>query len=309
MPRTRYATPEDVVRRALGGTVGRKGEDNVADALDNNAILETEDDREVIQARLEAAESQWDREATPMRAVPVGSTAAPKYFDAKGSPWPLNIYLDHRNVHPLDPEMGDFIETRTARDSYSDITSREGSAWTADYDDGIITVYRLPGAGQLPAIQRVRDKFVRISYHLGAGGDFASAGETTLATGVDDSETGTVDVAHADRLPRSGETMLLGGSEYVYVSAVDHEADSVTITQRGTRLTQKTSHDAGAALHFCPLDVRDAIAAMGAAEVANTEDYSEAMFDGEDSRSQKMDDWESEYDRAVNRYSDQAGYR
>jgi hypothetical protein len=46
MPRTRYATPEDVVRRALGGTVGRKAQSNVAAALNNNAILETEDDRE-----------------------------------------------------------------------------------------------------------------------------------------------------------------------------------------------------------------------------------------------------------------------
>lgn len=309
MPRTRYATPEDVVRRALGGTLGRKSANTVASALDDSAILETEDDRETIVSRLEAAESQWDREATPMRAVPVGSSSAPKYFDAKGSPWPIKIYLSHRNVHPLDPQMGDFLETRTARDRYRDITSREGQAWTADYDDGIITIYRKPGAGQLPAIHNIRDKFAKVSYHLGAGGDFASAGETTLATDITDKETGTIDVNHADRLPRSGETMLVDGAEYVYVSDVDHAANTITIAERGARLTQKQAHSKGTTIHFCPIDVRDAIAALAAVEVANTEDFTEAMFDGDIDRSQKMDDWRAEYNRAVNRYSDQAGYK
>ena len=309
MPRTRYATPEDVVRRALGGTIGRKTQDKVAAALDANAILETEDDREIIQARLESVESQWDREATPMRAVPVGSSAAPKYFDAKGTPWPIRIYLQHQNVRPLDPAMGDFIETRTARDAYADITNREGSSWTADYDDGIITVHKLPGAGQLPAFHRIREKFVKISYHLGAGGDFASAGETTLSSNITDTETGSVDVTHASRLPRSGETMLLGGTEYVYVSEVDHETDTITIDKRGTRLTQSSSHESGTTVHFCPVDVRDAVAAVGAIEIARTEDFNESMFDGDINISAKKDDWEAEFDRAVNRYSDQAGYR
>lgn len=312
MSRLHYATPEDVVRRALGGTVVRPGSsDSVANSLDEDAILETENDRELIAARLEAAESQWDREATPMRAVPVGSTAAPKYFDAKGSPWPVRIYLDHQNVHPLDSELGDFIETRTGRDQYRDITDREGSAWTADYDEGIITIYRMPGTGQLPAVRQIRDKFVKVSYHLGAGGDFESAGETTLSESLtaDESDTGSIDVGHADRLPRSGGTMLLGGTEYVDVEDVDHSANTVTIVSRGMRLTAPAEHDAGTTIHYCPPDVRDAVAAMGAAEIARTEDFTEAMFDGDVDKSSKIEGWREEFHDAVNRYSVQAGYQ
>jgi len=310
MSRLNYSLPSDVVRRAFGGVVTSAGTPDVQTAIDNSELLGTQDDRETITARLEAVESSWDREATPMRAVQIGSADAPRYFDAKGSPWPVKIYLNHMNIAPIDANAGDFIQTRTARDTYTDITADEGTAWTADYEQGVITIYRLPGAGQLPAFHRIRDKFVKVNYRLAAGGDLFNAGETTVTESLTDTQTGTVSVADASRLPRSTETMLLGGSEYVTVSGVDHDADTVSIDSRGVRYTDAESHDSGDTLHYCPLDVRDAVAAQTAREIANTELWSEAFFDSNDiDRASMMEEWQREWDRTVNTYSNRAGYQ
>ena len=310
MSRLNYALAEDVVRRAFGGVITTGPGNDIATTLDNNELLGTQDDRETLASRIEAVESQWDREATPMRAVQIGSGDAPRYFDAKGSPWPVKIYLDHMNIAPLDANAGDFIQTRTSRDTYHDITAEEGTAWTADYEQGVITVYRYPGAGQLPAFHRIRDKFVKINYRIAAGGDLFNAGETTITESLTDTDTGQVSVADASRLPRSTETMLLGGSEYVTVSDVDHDADTVSLATRGQRYTPAESHDSGDTLHFCPLDVRDAVAAQTAREIANTELWTEAFFDsGDIDRASMMEEWQREWDRTVNTYSQRAGYQ
>jgi hypothetical protein len=300
MPRLRYATPEDVARRYDPNITGSE--------IDTDDFLGTEDDRETITARLEGIESQWDREATPMRAVSVGSEDAPKYFDAKGSPWPVRIYLSHQNVQPLDSNRSDFIKTRTGRDSYTDITHQQGSAWTADWDAGIISVYKLPGAGQLPAFRRIREKFVKLSYHIAAGGDVFSAGETTLGEDIDTNADGTVSVTDASRLPHGDALVLVGGSEYVYLNDVDPDADTVTIAKRGLRKTTTNSHNNGTTVHYCPMNVREAVAALGAVELASVEDFTEALFDGSLDLDSKIDQWEAEWNRAVNSYSDQVGY-
>lgn len=308
MPRTRYAVPEDVVRRALGGTISRAGTSDVATTLDNDELLGTQDDRETILSRLEAVESRFDRDATPMRQVSVGSSDVPRNFDARGLPWPVRIYLDHSNIVPIDSAEGDFVEVRKSRDEYRDITADEGSAWVLNNEQGIITVYRYPAAGQLPAFHNVRDRFLRISYRVSAGGDFASAGQTTISNSLTQGQTGTIDVADASRLPRSDETMLIGGSEYVDVQNVDHANDTIDVVARGKRYTTDQAWDAGTTIHFCPLDVRDAIAAMGAVEILRTEDFNEAAYDGDLDVSSKIDEWTEEFDSAVGRYGEASGF-
>jgi hypothetical protein len=308
MGRLRYALPEDAVRRMVGATVPRASSSTIATALDNNNVLGTEDDRETFTTAIEAIESKWDREATPMRAVPVGSSTVPKFYSAKGKPWPVRLYLDHRHIQPIDAAQGDFVEVRTGRDQYKDYTSQEGSAWTADYEKGIIEVYRAPGRGQLPAFHRVREKFLKINYRKAAGGDFSRAGETTLDSTLASGTTGTVDVADASQLPEAGEPFLLGGSEYAYISSVDHDNDTITIDERGIRFTTAVQHAAGDAVHFCPIDVRDAVAAMSAARIFETEDLHEAAFDGDLDAEGKMETWVGEYNDAVGLYSDQGGY-
>jgi hypothetical protein len=247
-----------------------------------------------------------------MRSVRIGSRDAPRYFDAKGDPWPTRVYLDHTNIAPIDESAGDYIETRTARDTYTDITAREGQAWTMDYERGILTIYRYPGAGQVPAFHHVRDKFVKISYRIAAGGDLFNAGETTVGQSLTASTNGEIDVADASRLPAGGGVMLIDGSEYVYVDAVDRDANTVTIpssSDRGIRRTPNESHDDGATIHYCPVDVRDAVAAKAAAELAVTEDFTEWLLDSNDlDRTDKISEWKDEWTEAVNSYSDRVGY-
>lgn len=308
MGRLSYCVPEDVVRLSFGGTTARAGTTSIASGIDNNAVLGTEDDRAYLSTLIDRAESRWDREATPMKPVPVGTDAVPEYYSAKGKPWPVRIYLDHRNVHPIDSADGDFVELRTGRDQYTDVTGQEGSAWTADYDDGIITIHRAPGAGQLPAFYRIREKFLKISYRISAGGDFSRAGQTTLGEDITDSQTGTVSVSHANRLPESGETVLLDGSEYTYVSSADHSNDTIELAERGVDFTPATSHDSGAEVHFCPSEVRDAVALMAAIRVGRGEEFTEGAFDGAVDWEAKIDDWNDEIDSTIANYTDQGGY-
>lgn len=308
MGRLRYAVPEDVVRLALGGVVARAGEENISTAINNNSLTGTQDDREYFTTTLERAESRWDREATPMRAVPVGSDSVPKYHSAKGKPWPIRLFLDHMNVHPLDASLGDFLELRTGRDQYKDVTGNEGTVWTADYGEGIITVHRAPGRGQLPSFYRIRNKFAKISYHISAGGDFSRAGETTISNQLNDSDTGQISVADASRLPDSDEPFLLGGSEYLFIDNVDHANDTVSIGERGINFTPATSHSSGTTLHFCPAEVRDAVGLIAAVRYTRAEDFNEAMFDGDIDRDGKIEAWNDEIDRTINNYATRGGY-
>jgi len=306
MSRLTYATVLDVARR-------------FDPRLDEAALLAGEllegdaDDVETIQSRLDGVESSWDRQASPMRSIPVGSRQVPKRYDAKGTPWPITIYLDHQNIAPFDPAQGDFIETRTGRDQYTDITNQEGSAWTADYDMGTITVYRYPGAGQLPAFYHIRDEFVQVSYRTTAGGDRLRAGETTLTEDIDSNDTGTYTVSNASQLPRGGGVMLIGGgsipgAEYVNVDVVDHSTNEIQIAERGIRGTSGASHDSGDVIHYCPMDVREAVAAKAAVELALTEDFTEWLFDGDIDRQTRMDTWDEEWSNAVGTYTDARGY-
>lgn len=308
MGRLTYSVPEDVVRLAFGATTPRAGTSDIATALDANEVLGTQDDRAYLTTLLDRAESRWDSEATPMKPTPVGSASVPNYYSAKGKPWPVRIYLDHRNVHPLDANAGDVLAIRTGRDQYHDILGQEGSAWTADYEDGIITIHRAPGAGHLPSFYRIREKFLKINYRISAGGDFSRAGQTTLGESLTDTQTGTVDVANADRLPESGETVLLGGTEYAYVSSADHSGDTIELAERGVDLTPATSHNSGAEIHYCPSEVRDAVGLMAAIRVATGESFTEGAFDGDLDWSSRKDDWNDEIDRTVANYTDQGGY-
>lgn len=309
MPRLNYALPTDVVRRFNPQIT----HENLANwESDPTASMIGNEDLEVVTSRLEGVESKWDRNATPMRPVRVGSRDAPIYKSAKGRGFPVHVYLDHRNIHPIDPDR-DVIERRTGRDSWTDITRREGSSWTADYRKGKLTVYTLPGRGNLPALRNYRDRFIRISYRLGAGGDYSNAGQTTLEGELTADQTGsvTVSVADASRLPRTGDTMLVGGSEYVQVSDVDHTTDEITISNRGLRLSPEEAHSAGETIHFCPMDVREAVAAKAARELVLFDDWADELVESGDAPrpEAKLDNWDAEWNDAVSDYGSLGGYR
>jgi len=308
MSRLHYALPIDVVRRFNPQIT----ESNLQDWSNNpkEALIGHEDIDKIV-SRVEGVKAKWDRNARPMRSVRVGSQDAPVYKSAKGRGFPVHVYLDNRNVAPFDASQGDFTERRTGRDNWTDITNEEGSSWVADYREGTLTVYELPGRGHLPVLRRYRDRFIRLSYRTGAGGDYAHAGQTTLSAQLAQGATTTVSVADASRLPRTGGVMLVDGSEYIDVSDVDHSADEITARARGVRATSDADRASGSTVHYCPMDVREAVAAKAAQELVRYDDWTDVLVDNgrAPEPERKLDDWEAEWQQTVAQYSDNYGYQ
>lgn len=304
MPRTNYCLPIDAARR-FDPTV------TSSDLSSNNYI--GVEDLETIRSRIEGVESQFENDTgTALREVRVGSKATPATWEklkAKRShQFPTTYTLDHSNVLPLDSSKGDAIEVRTSRDSWRDITSDEGSRW----------VLVEPRRGKLEFYSRLRHTiqfrvrpgvpFIRITYRHGAlGGSATDGGQTSLSTSVSSGATPTgVSVADASRLPNEGGTMLLGGEEYVRVTNIDPSSDTVDISGRGLRRTDdQTSHNSGDTLHYCPMRVREAIAAMTAVELAQIENFADQLVDtgSQLDLGSKTEKWEQEYQNAVARFT------
>jgi len=308
MSRLHYALPIDVVRR-FNPQITQSNLKNWESSSEEALIGHEDIDK--ISARVEGIEAKWDRNARPMRPVRIGSQDAPIYLSAKGAGFPVNAYLDERNILPLDPKEGDFVERRTGRDSWVDITNREGQAWVANYREGTLTIFRLPGHGSLPVLRNYRDRFVRLSYRLGVGGEYGQAGQTTLTSTLAQSATGTIGIDDASRLPPGGGVMLVDGAEYIDVSSANHDADKITIRARGVRATSDAERASGSTIHYCPIDVREAIAAKAAQELVRFDDWTDELVDGGRAvqAERKLDDWESEWTDAVADYSDNYGYQ
>jgi len=304
MPRPTYCTPLDVYRR-FDPSVEQSD-------LDSNDQLNTDGDEERILAAIEEYQADFERQARVFREVSVGRGGRYIYKSAKGRGFPIHVYLDHMDVIPFDAGAGDVIERRTGRDSWVDITSEEGSSWTAEYKKGKLTLFELPGWGNLPVLRRHGDRFIRLSYRHGApGGDQRSGGQTTLnATLSKNGTPGSLDVSNAARLPPNGGTLLVDGSEYVRVDSVDISNDTISIASRGLRGTSDDERASGETIHYCPMDVRKAIAAKTARELVLFEDYADQLIETGEGQppTTKLDNWQQTYERAVGRYSDNYGY-
>ena len=308
MPRLNYALPVDVVRR-FNPQITQSNLENWSSNPESALIGHEDVDK--ISARIEGVESKWDRSARPMREVRVGSQDAPVYKSAKGRGFPIHVYLDNRNIQPFDASQGDLIERRTGRNSWTDITAEEGSSWVADYRQGQLTIYELPGRGHMPVLRQHRDRFIRLSYRIGAGGDRGLAGQTTLSSQLSQGATTTVGVADASRLPQTGGVMLVDGAEYVEVASVDHSNDEITVASRGVRATTDDQRASGSTVHYCPLDVREAVAAKATQELVRYDDWTDVVVDNgrAPQPERKLDDWEDEWTSTVAQYSDNYGYQ
>lgn len=280
--------------------------------LDSDSVIGSTDDLEIIVASIEGVEGKWNRNARPMTPEPVGRGGW-IYKSAKGAGLPLNIYLDHMWVIPFDAAQGDAIERRTGLDTWTDITSEEGSSWTANYRKGKLTLIELPGHGSLPALRRFKDRFIRVTYRVGLGGEFQVAGLTTLTEQLAQGSTTTIGVDDAQRLPPSGGTMLIDGTEYVEISSVAHDTNELTVASRGLRLTSDQAHASGVEIHYCPLDVREAVAAKAAQELVRHNDWTDQLVEtggqATPPAERKLQDWEDEWTGALANYSDNYGYQ
>lgn len=304
MSRPTYCTALDVLRR-FDPQIDQT-------ALDGKEFIGNNDEEQVI-ARIEGVESKFEREARPLREVRVGAgPGSYVYKSAKGRGFPVHVYLDHMQIVPIDPAAGDVIERRTGRDNWVDITNQEGSAWVADYRKGKLTVFELPGRGHLPVLRNYRDRYIRISYRHGAlGGDPRAGGQATLGENLTQGQTGTVSVTDAGRLPGTGGTMLIDGAEYVEIAAVDLENNTVDIAARGLRGTADAARSSGDILHYCPMDVREAIASLTAREAVLYDDWTDQLIDTASGPkpAPKLDEWKQEFDDAVANYTDNYGYK
>jgi len=295
-----YCTPIDVFRH-----FNPQLNDN---SLSSNAVIGSGDDRELIMGAIEDASGEFDdltRRAH--RTTRVGSPGAPPTYEYQGADvyranrWPVEVELDHDHILPFDSTEGDSLEIRTGKDTWQDITGEAGNQFVVDHRRGCITLYRrLRRMFWFDAPDR---RYIRASYRYGGlGGSRNQGGQTSLTSDITDTDT-TLDVEDASRLQSSG-VIALGNREYVRVSSVDYDADTLTVS-RGVRGTAAVAHTSGDVVHYCPLSVRNGVAARAAQEMVRYDDWVDQLVEngqGLDPQS-KIDDWQSTWEQTLSKHS------
>ena len=290
-----YAHPVDVLRKF--------NPQLTQNTLDQNDYIGNNDEQQ-IRARIDSVSSELEAETgAAFRLQRTGSPAAPETYEhqgVKGEPRPpMRVSLDHRNVLPFDSNQDDTVEVRTGKDDWTDITADAGDEFVLKHHEGVLEVYRF-------LIQRIywdaRDnRYLRATYRYGAlGGNQDIGGQTTLDGSLGGNDTDTsVSVADAARLPNRG-VLLLGNDEYVRVTDVNYSTDTLTV-DRGVRSTSVTSHSDGDVVHYCPEDIRDAVAAKTARELLRYDDWVDELVEAGQGlgASDKMDAWQETWESAL----------
>lgn len=298
MARTLYALAIDVLRRFDPSLTQSN--------LDSNDLFGNEDE-ETITARIEAVERELDSETGhAFRETRVGNPGEPFSYEHHDSDFRryqggVRVWLDHYPVIPIDSTEGDSLEIRTARSEWRDLTDDEGSLWEANWREGTITVYAPRYAG--PWRHAAMQNNVRISYRYGAfGADPQEGGQTTLSQNTTgDGSDVQLDVTDASRLPGGG-LLNLGGVEYAHMTERDLTNDTITVT-RGVRHTDKStsSLEDGDTVHYCPEQIRDAVAAKSARDLILVDHIGDNLPTPQDDLTFRdwLDELESEYQQAV----------
>lgn len=299
-----YCLPVDVLRRYDPTTTQRD--------LRNEELFELAPDEEIFRTEIEDASSEFDsRTGNAQRLKRVGRGQTHEYHDADLRRYQggVKVYLNHRNVLPIDSAEGDSIELRTNRDSWRDITDTT-DRWRLANTDGVLQIFtrRARVAGRHhPSL--LHDN-VRISYRYGAlGGERDRPGQTTL-DGDLGADASTIAVANADRLPHSGTVMVGdhygGDGEYVQYRGIDRDNNELTNASRGARGTFNNSHSDGGVVHYCPLEIRKAVAGRVAAEFTRSDNYVTNLVDSNESVSHgdKIETWTTEWQDILGRYSE-----
>lgn len=302
MARTLYALPVDVLRKFDPTLVGT-GE------LENNDYIGSSDDQELVRARIEGVgDSFEDLTRMAYRERRQGSTDSPstyEYHDADFRRYQhgVKVWLDNHPVVPIDPEAGDRIEIRKSRERWRDITD-EDSLWEADYESGWLRIYRR----RLGAARRGQawiDRNIRVTYRYGAlGGSRNRGGQTTLTEDASEGDS-TLTVENPGRLPRSG-LLLVGNTEYVRFKGANRDTGELQGVTRGVRGTDAVAHSAEDVVHYCPVAIREAIAAKAAVELLEYDDWVDQLVEATDgfATNQKVQEWNSEWEQTLSKHSD-----
>ena len=264
MPRTFYATPVDVLGKIVP---------NFTEQQLNDDELFAYDDREWLLSKIEEYELKFENETGhAWRERRKGSPGHRSTYES----WDVDfwrhqngatLWLDHREVVPLEASEGDALLLRTGRDNWRDITAQEGTMWSMNYDEARLRIFghRFRGGWRKAGLT----DNVRLTYRYGAlGGSENRGGQTELNDALEAGDT-ELAVRDASRLPGRG-VVLIGGTEYAMLSGRDLDTHTLSVS-RGTRRTEAKSHEAGETVHYCPTEIRSAIAARAAVEFIQTD--------------------------------------
>lgn len=261
----------------------------------------TQYSREDVEALIETASDAFDRErGGAFRLQDTGNPVLPDNWEDHEWHIPFshdptdervgNLDLDYTQVRPLDPDEGDGIELkRFYRDEYEG--ALDSYRWEfASNAEGKLrilpTLWRNHNRGRRQpegvTSSMTGDVLIfRVRYRYGAlGGSQRAGGQTDISESLDETTTGTVSTEKPKFLPTGENTMLLGESEYVRVDVsydTGTESLSVEILERGARHNRSATHNQGATLHYCPFDVRGAVAAYVAAELYDQQEFIDAL--------------------------------
>jgi len=231
---------------------------------------------EKVQTELEVAESALEAETnTTFRLATYGQAGErgtyhwiPKtdLINEESHSRPTRFYL-RPNLIPFDPDEGDELAYRTGTDSFTPIPE---SQYMVNWRTGEVELFDVFGSSYFS--KRVNRPYqaspIVARYRYGAGGHRTrDPGQTELTATVDDTAGATVEVDNTDRLPpNTNEPVLIGQSEYALID-VDRSAGTITLTSRGLRGTDAQSHGEGDTVHYCPLDIRKAVASKASIQL------------------------------------------
>lgn len=300
MHRPPYCLPIDVLR-LFDPTLEQ------SDVRDENLLAAG--DVEKFRAEIEDFSSEFDtRTRNPQRLTSIGRRGDRyEHHDATQDKYQggVKVWLDHRNVLPLDPDEGDELRVRTGRNNYRDLTAQSES-YRLNAEKGVIQIFRRARGGDIRYHRALRDDFVQVRYRYGAyGGSRNDPGQTELS--ADAGTDGALSFEHPERLPASGVVQVGGfGGEYVRYGGIDDDAGEPLSAERGVRGTSRADLSSGDPVHYCPLDVRRAVAGIVAAQFVRSDDYADNLPTPDDNvdHGGKIEDWEEEWDRTLGQYSE-----
>lgn len=254
------------------------------------------DDYERIVSRIEGVESRVERE-----------TGRPYQRRTKGRPnndqsWVVPNRTELRTTRPYpriyvnlpDDEIVSITELQVRSEFQFDDGPDTVSVDNYDLNptDGTINIRRsiIPSAFWRHIEHRGYN--VRVKYEYGAvGGRHDVAGQTETSENIDD-EADEVTVDNGSRLPPDGTVLI--GQEY---AAATVDGDTLSLEERGVRGTTTKSHDSGTGVHYCPMHVREAVAALAAIEMVTYVDRIDKavgeQFDPQEKRDTWQDEWHS----------------
>jgi len=281
--------PIDVVREFNPQVTQDQIQGPFATEGERRASIIGEDDYNQILVQIESTETiLGHRYGQHYKRQSVSDKTPNDYFQKSSSMAYPKMWVSLPDTDIVSVER---VEVRVGRDS-DDWETVPAADYTVDYDDGTMVIQRFRWLSDL---YDHPGNSIRLAYTHGTPGNDAMSGGQTTVTANTGTGTGTWDLVDASLLPENPQTFQIDG-EYVK-GTVDKSADTLEVTTRGWRGTTDEDHASGEAVHYCPLNVRQAVARKVAVWMENstikTNEIAGAAVDPQDRISSWKEDWEA----------------